>query len=222
MNLPALMFPFLCAPTISYLAAAFRIPDRLPDGIYEISAGQASRGKPFMVAQYDMEVFRDINITAKHNDARTSPPDMSLHCPKPAAAGVDTSGIENAKLMLGIWCEIYNPQRKTIVMAVHGNTAWYLCGYGRPRAYSKEPQSCSKEEIALAAEKIDGWCGKGKSGSVDIEGWGITYGRTRKDLAICPMVRLRGSDLEKTLSGISNGSDPDADVDEEEGKEKSG
>ncbi|RFU72279.1 hypothetical protein TARUN_9986 [Trichoderma arundinaceum] len=209
---------FLYALAISLPVTAFRIPDRLADGVYEISAGPYNRGKPFMVAQYDMDMYRDVNITAKHSDERTSPPDMSLHCPKPAAADVDAAGIEAARLMLGIWCDFYSPKRKTIVMAVRGNTSWYLCGYRRPPGLSKGKQRCSREEIDMAAERIDGWCGKGNSGSVDIEGWGITYGRTRKDLPICPRVRLRGSDLDRALSGISSAPNSEG----QEGKEKDG
>lgn len=52
--------------------------------------------------------------------------------------------------------------------------------------------SCSREEIGLAAEKIDGWCGKERSESADIEAWRLTYGQTRKHQNICPKFKLRG------------------------------
>jgi hypothetical protein len=222
MNRFASMLCLLCALAISFPATAFKIPEKLPNGLYEVSTAKISNSMPYMVAQYDMEPYRDINVTAKYNDARDSPhpSNMSPRCPKPANAEFDAWDIGNAKLMLGLWCEMYGPRSKTIVMSVQGNNVWYMCSYKSPSVHPKTPQSCSKEEIAMAAEKLDGWCGKGKSGSVDIDGWSLTYGRTQKGVSVCRKLKFRSTYLHRILSGIKGGPGPDEDMKEEDVKKK--
>ncbi|KAH6607239.1 hypothetical protein Trco_003552 [Trichoderma cornu-damae] len=193
----------LCIDKFLSPVVAFRIPDNLPDGLYEVSAGWSGYGRPSMVAQHDMGVFRHVNVTVEDEDARTPAPYTSVLCFQPESARIDAADVEAAKRMLGTWCDMYSPQGKAIVVAVHGNASWYLCGYGRPPMFPKAPQSCSREEIDMAADKIDGWCGKDKTGFVDTGGCRLTYGRARKGFDICPMIQVRSNKLHRALSGVS-------------------
>ncbi|KAM0254912.1 hypothetical protein ACHAQJ_006284 [Trichoderma viride] len=225
MNQFVLKLSFLYALAISFPATGFKIPDKLPNGLYEVSTVKTTGSMPYMVAQYDLELYRDVNVTAKRNDARNTPPNMSHRCPGPTDAGFDAWDIANAKMMLGIWCEMYRPRSKTIVMSVQGNNVWYMCSYKRPPDYPRQPRqpaSCSKEEIAMAADKIDGWCGKDKSGSVDIGGWAMTYGRTHKEMSVCRKLKFRSTWLHRVLSGVKGGPGPDEDVKEKDEKKEKG
>ncbi|KAM0470045.1 hypothetical protein ACHAPX_010136 [Trichoderma viride] len=211
-----LALAMVCSPI-----SAIRVPQRLPDGVYELSTRDSHRIKPYFIARYDMDMYTSVNLTAMNNDDRGPFASTRHRCSRNATVEHDSRNVTAARAMLSNWCAMYQPRIRSVVVAVQGNEVWYMCSYKnkhRSPALPEIPQSCAREEIDMVSNRLDGWCGADKSAAVDIDNWALTYGRTQRKVSFCKRQQLRGPEGLRKANGIHNPPMPK----EEEGPEEEG
>ncbi|KAL7894977.1 hypothetical protein HDV63DRAFT_151943 [Trichoderma sp. SZMC 28014] len=193
--------------------AAIRVPQRLPDGVYELSVRKLSKVKPYFITRYDMEMYTGVNLTAKVNDDRGPLVSNRHRCSRNFTADHDSRNVTAARAMLSNYCALYEPKPRSVVVAVQGNDVWYMCAYGdHPSpAVIDTRQSCAREEIDMIADRFDRWCGEDKVATVDIDDWHLSYGRTLRNLSFCRRQQLRGPEWMRGPSDVGSRPKPEED-----------
>lgn len=193
--------------------AAIRVPQRLPDGVYEISTRKVTRVQPYFITRYDMEMYASVNLTAQYNDDRGPLASSRHRCSRNVTADHDSRNVTAARAMLSNWCALYEPYPRSVVVAVQGDEVWYMCSYGKhpSPAVPDVRQSCAREEIDMVADRFERWCGEDKIAAIDIDKWHLSYGRTLRNLTFCRRQQIRGPSWMRDPSDVGSRPKPEED-----------
>lgn len=179
--------------SLAAAAAAWNVPDRFANGVYEITFLANTHGDEGTVAQYDIDPY--LNITAKTKDTKLPLPKDRIDC----AEYVDgLSQYHNAAddvlamEMLGNWCERYSPRKGALVVAVHNTNIWYVCNWDAQHNMMSVRQTCGREEIYEANILIDRQCKQMKAGELHTGKWMKHYGRGVRRGSICNGIEEAG------------------------------
>ena len=168
----------------------FEIPYKMADGVWEYTVTRVRSPKPLKherveitVAQHDLDPYNAVFAT--EDDTKRIKATSSM-CGK-GKGELEAHREEMARLKLEDWCEMYDPDKTTIVLSVHNDTIWYVCNLWSTGNFPWNTQSCSRQEIKYAKMDLDSKCGERGLGFVRSDSRMIEYGRikTSETFRVC-------------------------------------
>lgn len=173
--------------SVAATAAAFNVPNRFANGVYEITLMENTEGKVGTIAQYEISPY--LNYTAKTDDTKLPFPRDIIDCAEYGGILQDYHSPTDdviAMEMLSNWCELYNPRKGAIVVAVWNQNIWYLCNWDvQHNMPMLAVQHCGRKEIYEANILIDKACQRNRAGELHTKDWLKHYGRGVRKGSIC-------------------------------------
>lgn len=173
--------------SLAATAAAYNVPNRFANGVYEMTLMQNTDGEIGTIAQYEINPY--LNYTAKHDDTKLPFPKDEIECAEYTGTLQDLHNPSDdviAMEMLANWCELYNPRKGAIVVAVYNANIWYMCNWDVTHNMPIfAVQHCGRREVYEANILIDRQCKRNRAGELHTKEWLKHYGRGVRRGSIC-------------------------------------
>lgn len=169
---------FFALLLLANLSSAWQFDKLCGDGVYQFKFPKTGKVKNMTpnITHYDIDPFSNFAIRKPGTLIRKS--STLRFC---TGGELPQENLYYAERALMAWCEMYNPQERSIVVSVFGNTTFYL----RTSKYSrllgvKTPGYCSAKIVREATGYLDDHCGVFSPAILSSGSYGRLFGRSLK------------------------------------------